>query len=391
MVTSDPVAILYVIDTLEIGGTEQSLLHLCRHLDRARFRPLICRLYAGSALDPEFNLAGVRVISANVGGKYGFAAGFLRLRRLARREQPALVHTMLFRANQVGRAVGRWLRLPVISSLVNVPYDPVRIAIDPTASARKLGMLRRVDALTARWVTRFHAVSAAVRDSNCRHLRIDPERVSVIPRGREIGDAPRDRAAVASRLRQELQLPPDAPVVLNVGRLIAQKGQRTLIEALPQVLAQFPAARLLIAGAGPLRAELQSLVDARNLGTQVRLLGSRTDLPELLCLADCFAFPSLYEGLPGAVLEAMLAQCPVVASDIPMLDGIIASEASGLLVPPGDPALLGAAILRVLGQREWARSLAARAYTHARAHFDIRTVTRQIEGLYEQVLREAGR
>ena len=378
--------IMFVIDTLEVGGAERSLLEIASRFDPNRFEPVVCSVYRGSTLKNEFEAAGIRVTELGLAGKYQFPTAWLRLKRLAKDERPSLIHTMLFRADQIGRTVGRWLGIPVISSLVNVPYDPVRLEANPNLSRWKVGTFRLIDSISARCVTRFHAVSNAVRDSNCRRLGVATERVTVIPRGRTL---PESRACFNGRLQQlrsSLELAGCYPVILNVGRLIGQKAQTDLIRAMPRIVQEFPKSRLLIAGEGSLRKELEQQIEQQRLTGCVHLLGNRPDVGDLLQLADCFAFPSCYEGLPGAVVEAMLAGRPIVATDIPMIRDMIEDQMSGLLVPPQDPESLAAGIVRIARDRTLANNLAQAAETNARERFNMDRVVAQTEALYDQVL-----
>ena len=142
------------------------------------------------------------MVTLGLQGKYHLLRGAQRFARLIRKTAPALVHTSLFRSDQIGRLACRWTGTPIVSSLVNVSYEPVRIRENPHLSARKLDILRRVDAFSARWVNRFHAVSQTVLDSNCRHLNIATERAEVIPRGRVIDQfrVPKRMPAINSKL-----------------------------------------------------------------------------------------------------------------------------------------------------------------------------------------------
>ena len=385
------VNILYVIDTLEVGGSERSLLQIARRLDRDRYELVVCSLYAGTALRREFEAAGIRVVALGLPGKYRFPEAFLKLRHVVRNERPDLIHTTLFRADQVGRAVGRWLGIPVVSSFVNLSYDPSRLEGNPHVNRHKLAGLRMLDTFSARWVTRFHSVSGAVRDANCRDLKVDRNRVTVVPRGREIDDFGQIPASQTEALRRSLATEDAFPCIVNVGRLVDQKAQRSLIEAMVPVVAEYPRAKLLIAGEGRLRASLETLIQQLGLQENVSLLGHRTDIPQLLQLADCFAFPSIYEGLPGSVVEAMLSGCAIVAADIPVLREVVTHGQTGLLVPAKDAAALGGAILRLAKDRELASELAQNARSAARERFDIRQVVKQTEEMYRQVLQGSQR
>ncbi len=388
---STPIKILYVIDTLEVGGAERSLLLTTQQLDKNRFESTVCRMYEGGALDDDFQAAGVRVRNLDLPEKYHFVRAFRKLRQVVKEERPSLIHTTLFRADQVGRAVAKWCGVPVVSSFVNISYDSARTVDNPHVNPRKLGVLKRIDQWTARWVTRFHSVSKAVSQSNCDQLKVDSRRVTVVPRGREtnLQKAPCDNRA--QRLRRELDLENAYPVILNVGRLVDQKGQRYLIEAMGKVLSRFSNARLLIAGDGNLRNELSRVAETCRVSSAVQFLGHRSDVADLLHVADYFVFPSIYEGLPGALVEAMIGGCPVVASDIDVIREVVDEGETGLLFPAKNATALADAIIRLAGDRSLADRLARNGQAAARQRFDIRTVAQQMESLYIDVLTETER
>lgn len=376
-----PVRVLYVIDTLEVGGAERSLLQLCEHVDRARVEIIVCSIYPGDALRDDFERLGIRVIQLNLPGKYRFLRAIGRLRHVIRRVRPDLVHTTLFRADQIGRIAARLVGVPVMSSFVNIPYDRARTECNPHVKLWKLRALQICDRLTARLATSFHAVSATVRKINCRDLHIPLESVAVVHRGR---DTEKKIVGDPNALRQELGVARDAPLILNVGRLVDQKGQRYLIEAMPRVLQHYPDAVLLIAGDGVLRDELVSLANSQHVAEQVRFLGHRHDTDVLLKSANCFAFPSLYEGMPGSVVEAMVAECPIVATDIAVVRELITDRETGLLAGVKESLPLAEGIIRMLSDRELSASVARQARDRVCREFDIRRIALQMEELYWQ-------
>ena len=383
--------ILYIIDTLEVGGAERSLLEIVRRLDRRRFKPVVCHVYRGDTLQTEFEDAGTSVISLNVAGKYDFLRAGARLTRVVRRERPSLLHTTLFRADQIGRFAGRCTNTPVVSSFVNTSYEPVRLVDNPHLSRWKLGVLRRLDAFTCRWVDRFHAVSGAVRDSNCRHLNITASRVKVIPRGRHLQQFEGPSDSSEQKVRHDLEVAEGSLLFLNVGRLIDQKGHRYLLEAMKRVAEVLPDARLAIAGEGWMRPELEQLTRRLGVEATVALLGRRDDVPRLLAAADVFVFPSLFEGLPGALVEAMIAGKPIVASDIAEIREIIEPNRSGLLVPPRDPETLAEAMIRLATNAQLRSTLSENASQIASLRFDIERVVRKMEEFYAEVIEEPNR
>jgi glycosyltransferase involved in cell wall biosynthesis len=143
-------------------------------------------------------------------------------------------------------------------------------------------------------------------------------------------------------------IPTDAFVVGTVGRLTYQKGQKFLVEAMPMVLKEFPRTVLLIVGDGPAGNELRGLVKQRGIDDRIIFTGSRRDVPEMLAAMDIFVFPSLWEGLPNALVEAMAARKPIIATDIKPNREVLGSEQAGVFVPCEDSAAIAAAIRQLL-------------------------------------------
>ena len=379
--------ILYLIDTLQTGGTERSLLDITSRLDRNRFTPVVCRAYAGGELEARFTAAETPVVTLGLQGKYHLLRGARRFARLIRKTTPDLVHTSLFRSDQIGRLACRWTGTPIVSSMVNVSYEPVRIRENPHLSARKLDILRRIDAFSARWVNHFHSVSQTVLNSNCRYLNIPAERVRVIPRGRVIEQFQTKNPNIRNQLLNSLGIPEAAPLLLNVGRLVDQKGQVHLIKALGHIHTSLPQAHLLLAGDGWNRDSLKRLANTLGISSRVSFLGTRSDIPDLLSACDIFVFPSLYEGLPGALIEAMLAGKPIIASDILEVREVIQPGFNGTLCNPSDAPSLADALLSLATDLPRQKRYARNAQDMAVRQYDIDKVVRDTEMFYENTIK----
>lgn len=381
--------VLYLIDTLALGGTEVSLLEIVRHLPTAN--ATVGHLYASSTgeLAPRYRAAGAEVIFLDVPGRYALRQAVARIRRVVDETRPDVVHTSLFRAGLAGRVALRRSPVPLLDSLVNDSYSDERFRDLSLTGKLKLRAIHALDRGTARWVTHFVANSRAVRDASCRALGIAPERVTVIHRGRNLEELSAHCQGSRIDTRRRLGVPEDAFLVLCVSRLIPRKGHDVLIRALSHVRERAPAARLLLVGDGPARASLERRIAELRLADCIDLLGSRSDVPGLLAAADAFALPSLYEGCSGALIEAMLTGLPIVATDIPPNREVLGSEDTGILVPTRDSNALAESLLLLEGNRHRATSLGIAARRRARRHFDIRATARQHEELYDRISRDA--
>ena len=239
------------------------------------------------------------------------------VRSAIRSYRPDLVHATLARSELVSRVAGRLARAPVMTSIVNMQYSEEARRVAP--SARKLDAYRRLDGFLARHATFwFHAISQATADAAVESLCVDAQRITIVPRGRDdaaLGRRTPERRAAA---RSQLGIPADVPVLLNVGRHEHQKGQLYLVDALPAILDVAPDTLVLVAGReGTSTAALTERIHQLGVADHVRLLGQRSDIAALMCAADVFVFPSLYEGLGGALIEAMALEAPIVAFDVP--------------------------------------------------------------------------
>ncbi len=237
-----------------------------------------------------------------------------------------------------------------------------------------------------RWSVNRAAATVGVSDSTCQHLadslRLRRDRVELVPNGVPITPGDRDSA------RRALGVDPTVRLLLSVGNLYPVKGHATLIEACG-LLAQertLPPWRVVVAGRGDEAAPLQARIHALGLEDRVTLLGLRDDIPDLLAAADGWVMPSLSEGLPMALLEAMLARLPIVSSAVGGIPDVIRDGENGLLVPAADPARLAAALASLLRDPDTATRYGANAFAAANGTFSASTMVSRYLALYERAL-----
>lgn len=379
---------LFVINSLDAGGVERSLVELLPRLAEDDVTPIVAVLNGGGRFETEAVRSGLRV--RQLEGR-GLIAKTLQLRRLLREVHPSVMYTALFDADLAGRFAAIGTDVPVLTNLANTTYDEARFA-DPNVGRLQLGLVRSIDGFTARHMTdHFHAVSQAVKDSAVRNIGIDPERVSVIPRGREpgrIGERSPDRR---SRVRLELGVASDAFVVMTAGRQEFQKGHAILLRAIASLRAKHPEVILLIAGReGNVTSQLKTLIEDLDLGEAVSLLGHRDDVTDVMSASDLFVFPSLYEGLGGALIEAMAVGLPIVASDIPALREVVVDGENAILVPPGDAIALSAAIDDVMGDETRLAGFGHVSQTIFEEKYRAETATAAMASMLSQVARDDG-
>lgn len=280
-----------------------------------------------------------------------------------------LVHSHEFAMAIYGTVATRWLGVPHVISMHGCQYMMER--------------WRRRAAL--RWAIRHTASTIAVSEDTRLHLQsrlgLEAGEVRTILNGVAV------RVGDAEKVRKEFQIAPSERLLLSVGSLVPRKGHIVLLRALDRLekAGLREPWRLIIAGSGEERGALEAFVESHGLAGRVHLVGHRDDIPDLQAAADIFLMPSLWEGLPLAVLEAMLARTALVATDASGIPEAVESGVEGLLVPPGDEEALAAALRRLLEDDGLRQRIADAAFVRARANFTIERMTDD----YEQVYSEA--
>ncbi len=339
------IRIAQVVEAAE-GGCKRHVLGLLAGMDPGRFRQTaivspwrergvaeqIARASDGAAEVIEWD------VRRTVRPRPDYAA-YRFLSDLFRRRDFDVIHCHSAKAGFLGRLAARGLRACVL-------YTPHCLPFMMRAFAPWQIAYLWMERLAGRFTDRLIAVSPSEAEIAARLHLVPVERIVTIENGID-PDAFSVPVDVNAK-KAELQIGADDRVVLSVGGLRAQKGYRHLVEAAPEVLEAHPNTLFLIAGEGKLRPVLEAQVRKLAVADRVRLLGHRTDVPELLAVADCFVIPSLWEGGPYALLEAMAAGVPVVGSAIPgVLDWVRDGE-TGYQARPANAASLAEALAAAL-------------------------------------------
>lgn len=379
------IRIVYVIGTLDVGGTEGQLVELASGLDRTRFAATVCCLSGAGPLEQVLRARGIDVhVMAFRGIRRSLSIAFVRelpgvLRSIAgfvaylRATSPDIVHGMLFESYVLGAIAARAAGVPVV-----------------VAGRRSLGLFKAgkpahlfVERLTNPLTDLIIANSVAVKNDVIRQERVRPGKIIVIHNGVDsrrysVSDPRPSRSADW------------APRVAVLANLIGYKGHSYFIEAWRTVQRQHPTATALLIGDGPMRGELEALVAAKGLDDSVRFLGRRDDVAAILSSVDCVVHPSLQEGFSNAILEAMAMGKPVVATDVGGNREAVVDGETGYLVPPADPDAMAGAILRILADPERLAEFGAAGRQRVEQHFSIARMIRAYEVVYEDLLASKG-
>ncbi|MEK9183087.1 MAG: glycosyltransferase [Patescibacteria group bacterium] len=365
---SQKIKIIFVMNAMEIGGAEKFFYDLLKHLDKEKFAPQLATVIGSGALENDFRALGlpVHIFGHRRLSYLGGIRQCWQLYRLFKKEKPQIVHTQLFAADLWGRLAARLARVPIIiTTEQNINYDQSWI--------REL--LKRI---TYHLADATVAISSAVKRYARYKYKVPKDKILMIPNDVDVDEFEK-QLALSSVVK------PAKPVILTVGRLVEQKGQKYLLEAFAE-LKNKEKYELWVVGEGPLRAVLEQQTKELGIGEQVKFLGARRDIPALLSQADLFVFPSLWEGLGIAVLEAALAKAPIVASAVDGILDIIEDNETGYLVESGDSEDLQFTMEKMLANPGRAKFMAEAAYAKVKNNFDIKVVVRKYEELYQHVI-----
>jgi glycosyltransferase involved in cell wall biosynthesis len=255
-----------------------------------------------------------------------------------------IVQTTLLWADLIGSLAAKLAGVPAVFSWETVSHegDPFHNNFQRRAGYR----------LAMRGVDRIIPVSQEIKRSLMRRRGIPERKIQVIPYGVDLEKyRPGDHQAALQK-RQELGISVEAILIGVFARLEPPKGHRFFVEAFPAIVEQYPRVRAIFAGEGSLRADLEAAVRTQGMSNYLMFLGARNDVNELLGAIDLVVLPSVSEGLPNVVLEAMAAQKPVVATAVGGIPEVVRHGENGYLVPPADASALQNIILQCLSERE---------------------------------------
>lgn len=372
--------VFYLVDSLNIGGTETQAVELARRMDPAKYDVTLACLRKEGPLLEKLNGSAVNVVEFYPKGGIDSPRGLYQLTRMVaylRRGKFDVVHAHDLWSNLIGVAAGKLARVPVI-----------------VTSQRDLSHAGWYQSRRKKWLRRAQNASSTVL-TNARTIReglvggegLAAGKVRVIYNGVDLDrfhSSPSTRARLFPGMER-------AKLIVLVGNMHTDvKGQPTLIAAAPEIVARFPQARFVLVGDGEKRKDFEATAQAAGVSGNFMFLGRRNDVADILAACDIAVLPSAAEGMPNAVLEYMAAGLPVVASAVGGNLEVVADGETGLLVRPGDAGALGQALLRLLADDVLALRLAGEGRELVEQKFSFERLTREVGALYEELLQAKG-
>jgi len=369
--------VAHIITQLELGGAQQNTLYTVGHLNSDLYEPiLICG--PGGILDDEAKKGAwpthfVRWLVRPV-RPWKDVLALIAIYRLLREMKPHIAHTHSSKAGILGRIAAYVAGVPVIIHTFH------GFGFTPEQPDWLRAFYVWIEKCCAFLSTHLIFVSKD-NEEEAASLGIGKGKpASLIRSGIVIQEPP-----ILSPLREELNIPTDAWVVVTVGNFKPQKNPMDVVKTAKAVLEKEPQVHFLLVGDGEQRAAVEHYVQIEGIASQIHFLGWRQDIYTVLAGANCFLLTSLWEGLPRALIEAAVARLPAVAYAVNGVKDILKDDETGFPIPPHDTALAAEKILWLKNNPFEARRLGARARAQVIKEFDIDTMVRAQEELYEQL------
>lgn len=360
--------LMQITHDLAIGGLQQVVVNICRSINRDKFDVSVLCLRELGEFVPDVERLGIKVhyLPQKENGTDYFS--FLKVAKILRQEKIDVIHTHNTQ--------------PFVDGTIGALLSGIKTIVH-TDHARDFPDKYRYMAaehFMSHFAYKVVGVSEHTSENLIHYEKISPNKVLTIENGI---DGTRFEITIdKQKKRRELGLRDTGPVIGLGVRLAEQKGITYMLQAMPQVIKVFPDVTLIIAGDGELKEELQREVRQLNIEQNVCFVGARLDIPELLQLFDVYVLPSLWEGMPMVLLEAMAAGCPVVATDVGGVPKVIDRGESGLLVKSRNPVQLGTAVVRLLSDKQLQERFVIRGLEKFDRKFSASIMTRQYEKLY---------
>ena len=361
--------IVHLVTSLEVGGAQHNMLLGLPNLDPTRYKHVLVSIMDRMQMKQQFQQAGIEVHSLGLRKKTDITAAW-RLRSLLKSIHPDILHTYLIHGNVLGRIVGRLAGVPTIIGSELTIGQAGRIGRLATKLTNPL-----TDAVEVNSETGGKSVAA--------DLGVPESKIEVVLPGLDLDAF--GSTDQRSQTRNEIGVEDNEHLVLYVGRLRTVKGVEYGIRAFAKALEQHPNMKLALAGEGDQRKELESLSTELRIENNVKFLGARIDLPNVLSACDSVIMPSLAEGFPRVAIEAMASSKPIIATRVGGTPEAIIHNQTGILVPSKDIEAMADAIVNVANNSELATRLGDAARERTEQHYSASKYVARLDEMYSRL------
>lgn len=376
------IKILLINTQMEKGGAQKAMLSLASNLSTELFDVTVCTMYDKGnfieSFEKDYDLKINNLKMKQQGGGllaklFAFLKGLLLLGQIIKKNKIDVVQSYSHTANII---------VPLIAFMfgVKVRITSQRMSLDKMS--KKVQWLDRL-VENSFLVTKLTSVSEGTKKSCIRDQNINPEKIFTIPNGIDLVKLDKVIAeADLNKLKTKLNIEEGQISVITVARLHKQKGHTYYLQAIKKVVKKYPNTKYYLVGHGELQPAIEKYINDNNLANNVVLLGARNDVPALLATCDIFVLPSLWEGMPNTVLEAMGVGMPVIATSVDGTPEIISNEFEGILITPKRVDEIEKALLLLLNDEKLRTDMSSAARQRIEDHFSLNRTTKMFESLY---------
>lgn len=367
--------ILYLITGFHVGGAEMVLYRLLRKLNREKYEPVVVSIIPIVGIGERIEEEGIKILSLNAKFKCNPLI-IWRVISIIKKEKPQILHSFLFHANFLGRVIGKLCNVPIIISSIHSEYFG--------------GILREK---LLKWTDRFCNTTTIVSKGAAERMIdlkvVSKNKLKVIYNGIDLENFPFRKLEARTKIRNELNIEENKKILISVGRLHEAKGCPYLIKAMKILKEKYPYILLIVLGEGPEGKKIEEQIKELKLEKNILLLGQKENISEYLNASDVFVMPSLWEGLPIALLEAMACGLPVVNTRVGGVPEVVEDGKSGFLVELKNPRGLAEKIIKTLEMSEEERKkMGEHGRKIVEKKFSIEQIVKEYENLYQELLEK---
>lgn len=371
---TNKIRVMHGISSWAMGGTERMLTHLIPHFDKTRFDSCLMCFNSPSPVSKEWKASGIEVYHLNMDKRVSII-GIVRCMKLLRQWKPDILIVYGLRANLMAR-IAAWLcRIPV--------FVTGQRGIEDWKGRFEVFLERA----TSVFVDLYIGNSQACCDMLANREKISRKKLHAIPNGIDF-KTPDNFDMRTREIRTKHTIPPDSFIIGTVGRLQSVKGHHDFIAAAEIVLRKHPEAYFMLVGEDFRNGELQAMAKHLQIDERVRFVGYSKDVAIWLSVFDIFVLPSLSEGMPVAVIEAMFMSKPVIATKVGGTPEVIHEGQTGILIPPSNPTQMAESIITLIENPALRQKYAAAGYDRAVSHFTAEIMTKRYGEIFIELLRK---